>query len=152
MEDFFRRISEACRDLLPVATVAAGALIAFWLNRRGQREQHEQSARHAAYSSLIQGIAKNAIAHKYGDMDEVKDSSIDIARARVEIALHGSDDVVRKLSRFLALGGELVSKSQREAFGELCLAMRKDGLADRSAIKLNDLWIVLFGGESRNTL
>lgn len=60
--------------------------------------------------------------------------------AKVRMSLYGTDEVVRNLSRFEELGGQLDSKSQEQAFISLIQSMRK-----KSKLKGTELEHVLFG-------
>jgi hypothetical protein len=91
------------------------------LSRAATREQHAETLRSQAYADYLRAVA--AAGHLRSD-DDLRDAHRDAADAKARIAVYGSTDVIKALSRFEEAGAVLSDGLAAKAFVSLVSAMR----------------------------
>ena len=86
---------------LPLTGVVLGATLQFWLVRAATREQHAVTLRSQAYADYLRAVA--ASGHLRSD-DDLRNAHRDAADAKARIAVYGSTDFIKALSRFEEAG------------------------------------------------
>src|SRR5713226_1408460 len=106
--------------LLPLVGVVLGAGLQFLLSRAATREQHAVTLRFQAYADYLRAVA--AAGHLRSDED-LRDAHRDAADAKARIAVYGSTEVIKALSRFEEAGAVLSDGPSGRAFVSIVSAM-----------------------------
>ncbi len=132
-----------------VTFIAAGlgAILGAFLTRHTERFKHLQELRSTAYADFLRGFAKVGRAQIDGDRGERSkleelEGRIVVADSRSRIAIYGSPDVLRALSKFIRLGTQSIRPEGMQAFAELCSLMRREAIKHHAS--LDDVHTVLF--------
>ena len=124
--------------VLPLLGVLIGAAVQFWFSRAAEREKHASSLRSGAYADYLRAVAEAA---HLGSDEDLRNAHRDAADAKARIAVYGSAQVIRALSRFEETGAVLNNEDSRRAFVALVTSMRPLG----GAAPVRELEIVLLG-------
>lgn len=119
--------------LLPLVGVVVGATLQFWLSRAAAREQRAEALRSQVYADYLRAVA--AAGHYRTNEDR------DAAEAKARIAVYGTAEVIRALSRFEAGGAVISDGPGARAFVALVTAMRPAG----GAVPNDALELLLMG-------
>lgn len=123
---------------LPLVGVVLGAVLQFWLTRSAAREQHGDTLRSQAYADYLRAVA--AAGHLRSDED-LRDAHRDAADAKARIAVYGTAEVIKALSRFEEAGAVITGGPAARAFVALVSSMRPSG----GAVPDRELELLLLG-------
>jgi len=124
--------------ILPLFGVVVGATLQFWLNRAAAREQRGDTLRSQAYADYLRAVA--AAAHLRSDEDR-RNARRDAADAKARIAVYGSAEVIKALSRFEEAGAVITDGPAAQAFVSIVSNMRPGG----GAVPNHELELLLLG-------
>jgi Uri superfamily endonuclease len=130
---------------ISVLSLAAGALLQFWLSRRNTDWSRLQEKRVQAYVDFLKGIAGVAQALRFDDKKAEHDSSALVADARARIAVYGHSQVISALAAFCRTDQHLMSTDTCKVFIQLIQTMRQVSKVASISIDDNELYLVLFG-------
>jgi hypothetical protein len=124
--------------ILPLFGVVLGAALQFWLSRAAAREQHANTLRSQAYADYLRAVA--AAGHLRSDED-LRDAHRGAADAKARIAVYGSTEVIKALSRFEEAGAVMTDAPAAQSFVALVSAMRSGA----GAVSNHELELLLLG-------
>jgi hypothetical protein len=129
--------------ILPLIGVVLGAGLQFWFSRAAAREQHLVMLQSQGYVDYLRAVS--AAGHLRSDED-LRDAHRDAADAKARIAVYGTDDVIKALSRFEEAGAIVSDGPGATAFISLVAAMRsKTGIVSK-----RDLELLLLGSPRKD--
>lgn len=128
--------------LMSFIGVVVGAGLQYLFTRVLEDRRHHRDLRAQAYADYVRCASE--VRHMLIQPLAPKEREL-LARltdAKARVCLHGSGNVVLKLSEFERLGGRVTSDEQQDAFIEVLLAMRGD-----NKTKQRDLEAIMLGGK-----
>lgn len=111
--------------LIGVATVAASALVQFYLGRWSEKNKKMIDIRSQAYLDFLNITSEIASSAKRGEQRCLEQLQ-SLTQAKARIVLLGSNEVIKELNIYFSKHGSLNSDESFEAFSRIVSVMRAD--------------------------
>ena len=127
--------------LLSFLGIIVGATLQYFFTTYLETQRHLRELKTQAYTDFL----KHLTDRKYLNATEEKQIvEARFTESNARICLYGKASVIEKLAAFLALGGDVSSKQQKEALVALFAEMRSDS-SGGAAVDFDHLALVLLG-------
>jgi len=130
-------------------TEQARAELKYKFDSVSEADKLARNSRMQSYADFLAAAAVVALAQQNGDDERAQAGRSQILDAKARIIIHGSVAVVAALAAFWRAGAVLDNPTSNELYVRMCLAMRRDGLADEATQPSEaDVLLLLVGERS----
>ena len=130
--------------LLPLLTLAAGALLQHQLSKSSRKSEETILRQQQAYVDYLSA----SVGAKFSRSNSAKDDQANLIDAKLRIAVYGSREVIAKLAEFERIGARLNNQTSIKRYLELVSEMRNAATTFVGRNSSTDLEVVLFGSEN----